>query len=149
MEREEVATEGLRGLVIISRRPRGPPRSRTNQVSSVFLPNLGHQPPFACALKPLELVNVSDRMDEKRAKTSVTGSLLAFSTKTWYTTLRYRLEALSTFIDSQRALLAQTQSDIERLTILRRDVTSTSPESCSFDYFSGQVHYLCKDPRQL
>ena len=34
-----------------------------------------------------------------------------------------RLEAISTFIQSQRALLSQTHSDIERLKQLRREVT--------------------------
>ncbi|EKM57119.1 uncharacterized protein PHACADRAFT_208262 [Phanerochaete carnosa HHB-10118-sp] len=60
-------------------------------------------------------------MDEKRAKT---------------------LDALSTFIKSQKALLARTQSDIERLTHLRQDIASTPAESRSFSIFSEQLQTL-------
>ncbi|KAI0791582.1 hypothetical protein BC629DRAFT_1510643 [Irpex lacteus] len=56
-------------------------------------------------------------MDEKRAKT---------------------LEALSTFINSQKALLERTQTDIARLKQLRNDIASTSAESCDFESFKDE-----------
>ncbi|GJE93458.1 hypothetical protein PsYK624_096170 [Phanerochaete sordida] len=60
-------------------------------------------------------------MDEKRAQT---------------------LEALSTFIKSQKALLARTQSDIERLSTLRHDISSTSAEFCTVEIFGEQLETL-------
>jgi hypothetical protein len=55
-----------------------------------------------------------------------------------------RLEALSTFIKSQKALLARTQSDIERLNTLRYEIASTSAGMSTLDDFSKQVSVLNK-----
>ncbi|KAI0083793.1 hypothetical protein BDY19DRAFT_1097277 [Irpex rosettiformis] len=56
-------------------------------------------------------------MEEKRAKT---------------------LEALSTFIDSQKALLERTQADIARLKQLRNSIASTPVELCDYESFKDE-----------
>lgn len=86
-------------------------------------------------------------MDEKRAQTFVhnlfrLASPWTLKKLTWAP--HGRLEALSTFIKSQKALLARTQSDIERLNTLRNEVASTPAETCTLDGFSNQVSMLDK-----
>ncbi|KAI0701853.1 hypothetical protein BC835DRAFT_1411335 [Cytidiella melzeri] len=56
-------------------------------------------------------------MEEKRAKT---------------------LEALSTFINSQKALLQRAQTDIARLKQLRHEIASRPAESCDYQSFKNQ-----------
>ena len=49
------------------------------------------------------------------------------------------LEALSTFIESQKALLERTQADIKRLKQIRDDVALLPEESCDFGSFENEV----------
>ncbi|KAI0342496.1 hypothetical protein BDW22DRAFT_1357867 [Trametopsis cervina] len=57
-------------------------------------------------------------MEEKRAKT---------------------LDALSSFIHSQKALLERARTDITRLTQLRNDIATTPAESCDYETFKDQL----------
>ena len=49
------------------------------------------------------------------------------------------LEALSAFIESQKALLARTHSDIAKLSSLRKDVADTPDDVCCLTTFGDKV----------
>lgn len=52
------------------------------------------------------------------------------------------LEALSAFIESQKALLARTHADIAKLKSLRNDVSDTPDDLCCISTFGDKVHLL-------
>ena len=58
-------------------------------------------------------------MDDMRARTYVAPSPLPSNP---LTTTNHSLEALSSYIRSQRDLLSRTQSEIERLHVLKKEV---------------------------
>ena len=86
-------------------------------------------------------------MEEKRAKTCVqmqgSSIVLRVLTQGWVLSL----EALLEFIKSQKALLARTRSDIEKLQELKNDIIEGSDDAfthviekvcfCSLDHCAG------------
>lgn len=51
------------------------------------------------------------------------------------------LEALSAFIESQKALLARTHTDIAKLKSLRNDVADTPDALCCLSTFGDKVRH--------
>ena len=76
-------------------------------------------------------------MEEKRAKTyaCVAFYLSSASMLTQWTSL----EALSTFIESQKTLLTRTQADIGRLNTLRNEIADEPEDTCSIVMFGNKV----------
>lgn len=76
-------------------------------------------------------------MEGKRAKTYAYFSALLSSAVEPCRSYHFSLEALSAFIQSQKALLDRTQHDITRLQELRQNVVSNPDDT--LDIFSQQV----------
>lgn len=75
-------------------------------------------------------------MEDKRAKT---WAKLKSGIRVPWLTVKYSMEALSTFIESQKALVARTQADIAKLKSLRDDIAAMPDDLSSLATFEDKV----------